>query len=130
MTDEAGKGPVNPVIPVETDAEDTTFPGAPEGAPGPAGFDTEVPRERGLGDLVRRAVSAGFEAASRSKHEVVRVATTEVRNWLDRMDLDEELMKALSKMVIEVKSEIRFRPTEDGKMVAETVNETNIKSGR
>ena len=36
-----------------------------------------------------------------------------------------ELRKALSKMVLEVKAEIRFRPTEDGKLVPET--ETDVK---
>ena len=43
------------------------------------------------------------------------------------MNFNEELMKALSKMVIEVKTEVRFRPTEDGKVVSETSNEVKVK---
>ena len=38
--------------------------------------------------------------------------TGEIRDWLDRLELDTELRKALSKMVLEVKAEIRFRPTD------------------
>lgn len=104
-------------------------PAPPPDAP-PEDDDEDLRREReriGLGDFVRRAVSAGFEAASRSKDEVVRVATTEIRAWLDHLDLDQELVKALSKMVVEVKTEIRFRPTEDGKLAPEAEHEMKIK---
>ena len=33
-------------------------------------------------------------------------------------------------MVIEVKTEIRFRPTEDGKVVPETTNDVKVKTGK
>ena len=33
-------------------------------------------------------------------------------------------------MVIEVKTEIRFRATEDGKVVTETSNDVKIKTGK
>jgi hypothetical protein len=90
--------------------------------------DTD-PRDRppGISDFVRRAIGAGIGAASRGKDDVMRLAAGEVRGWLDRLDLDEEIMKALSKMVIEVRTEIRFKPTPDGKFVPEAVNETSIK---
>ena len=81
----------------------------------------------GISDFVRRAVSAGVGAASRSKDDIMRVASGEVRSWLERLNLHEELTKALAKMVIEVKTEVRFRPTEDGKLVSETTNEVKIK---
>jgi hypothetical protein len=98
-------------------------------SPPPPPLPDDGPRTvTGIGDLVRRAVAAGFDAAARSKEEVVRVAAGEMRSWLDHLDLDQEIMKALSKMVVEVKSEIRFRPTDDGKFVPEAVNETKIKS--
>jgi len=44
-----------------------------------AGLEGEPTRERvdrGLSDLVKRAMSAGLEVASRSKDDFVRVATT------------------------------------------------------
>ncbi len=93
------------------------------------GGDDEPVRERvdrGLSDLVKRAMSAGIEKASRSKDDLVRVATNEMRSWLDRLDLQNELTKALSKMVVEVKAEIRFRPRADGKLEPETT-ESEIK---
>jgi hypothetical protein len=86
--------------------------------------------ERGLTDFVRRAVSAGVGAATRSKDDIMRAAATEMRAWLEHMNINEEVVKALSKMVIEVKTEIRFRPAEDGRLVTESANDVKIKPGR
>jgi hypothetical protein len=98
------------------------YPAADDGK---AGSDGEP--SRGLSDLVKRAMSAGLEVASRSKDDFVRVATTEMRAWLDRLDLQSELGRALSKMVVEVKAEVRFRPRTDGKLEPETKSEIKIK---
>ena len=106
-----------------TVADETT---PPEPAPEEAGG--RMPEDRtGITDFVRRAVSAGVGAARSSKDEVMRAAATEVRHWLEHMNLNEELAKALAKMVIEVKTEIRFRPADDGKLVPETTNEVKVK---
>jgi hypothetical protein len=94
----------------------------------PRGEDRE--RERGISDFVRRAVSAGVGAATRSKDDIMRAAAGEMRNWLEHLNLNEELAKALSKLVIEVKTEVRFRPNEEGKLVSETTNDVKVKSGR
>ncbi len=83
--------------------------------------------DRGITDFVRRAVSAGVGAASRSKDDIMRAAATEVRTWLERLDVNNEVLKALSKMVIEVKTEIRFRPTDDGRITPEVTNDTKVK---
>src|SRR3954468_3221552 len=103
--------------------EDPTDPEASATAPD-AGQDEAA---RGISDFVRRAVSAGIEAAAKGKNDIVRVATTEVRSWLDRLDLDTEIVKALSRMVLEVKAEIRFRAV-DGKLAPETTGDVKIKS--
>ena len=104
-------------------------PPGPEPDPGPPGEDEPRERiDRGLSDFVRRAVSAGLDAASRGKSDIVRVATTEVRSWLDKLDLDTEIVKALSRMVLEVKAEIRFRPAPDGKLVPDATGEMKVKS--
>gem|GEM_PF-1535437 len=87
-------------------------------------------RDRGVSDFFRRAVSAGFEAATRSKDDVLRVATGEIRSWLDRMELDKELIKALQKMTLEVKAEIRFKPNDDGKLVPVAKTETKVRGPR
>jgi len=87
------------------------------------GLDEDHTRERvdrGLSDLVKRAMSAGLEMASRSKEDFVRVATAEMRSWLERLDLESELAKALLNMVVDVRAEIRFRPRADGKLEPET----------
>ncbi len=86
-------------------------------------------RGGGISELVRRAVSAGVGAAARSKEDIMRVAAGEMRSWLDKLNLEDEIAKALSKMVIEVKTEIRFRPAENGKLVPDTVNDVKIKPG-
>ena len=102
-----------------------------ESAPEPLGEDDPTGRAEdrsGISDFVRRAVSAGVGAASRSKDDIMRVAAGEMRNWLEHLNLHEELAKALGKLVIEVKTEIRFRPTEDGKLVPETTNDIKVKS--
>ena len=83
--------------------------------------------DRGITDFVRRAVSAGVGAAARSKDDIMRAAASEMRNWLERLDVNNEVLKALSKMVIEVKTEIRFRPTEDGRIAPEASNDVKVK---
>jgi hypothetical protein len=112
-------------------AEDANKKGdAPaEAAPEPAPDENSarVEDRAGITDFVRRAVSAGVGAARSSKDEVMRAAAVEVRHWLEHMNLNEELAKALAKMVIEVKTEIRFRPAEDGRLVPETTNDVKVK---
>jgi hypothetical protein len=111
--EEAGTGAVDGEV-----DEEVTAPGG------------EREREGGIGDFVRRAVSAGVGAASRSKDDIMRAAAGEVRSWLEHLNLNDELAKALAKMVIEVKTEIRFRPNEDGKLVTETSNDVKVKPGK
>ena len=108
------------------DEEDETAAMNDEEVTAPGG-DREREREGGIGDFVRRAVSAGVGAASRSKDDIMRAAAGEVRTWLEHLNLNEEVAKALAKMVIEVKTEIRFRPNEDGKLVTETSNDVKVK---
>jgi len=123
MADEAGKRK-----PGENDEDATTVMNEVEDDVTSPGGDRE--REGGISDFVRRAVSAGVGAASRSKDDIMRAAAGEMRNWLEHLNLNEEVAKALAKMVIEVKTEIRFRPTEDGKLVSETSNDVKVKSGK
>ncbi len=116
------------------DAKHTPAGGAPEEA-APETPDEEDDAGRGddrsgISDFVRRAVSAGVGAASRSKDDIMRAAAGEIRNWLEHLNMNDEVVKALAKMVIEVKTEIRFRPTEDGKLVSETSNDVKVKPSR
>ena len=83
--------------------------------------------DRGLSERVRRAMAAGLGVASRSKDDLVRAATSEIGSWLDRLDVQGELAKVLSKMVVEVKAEIRFRPKEDGTLAPEITSDLHVK---
>jgi hypothetical protein len=85
-------------------------------------------QERGLSDRVRRAMAAGLEAAARSKDDLLRAAGGEIGSWLERVDVQSELAKVLSKMVVEVKAEIRFRPRDDGTLAPEITTDVNTKS--
>lgn len=111
-------------------------PAAPPVNAGAQGSSESVPppfddgardRDRSLSDMFRRAVTVGLEAAGRGKDDFVRIAGNEVRQWLDHLELDTELRKALSKMVLEVKAEVRFRSTDDGQVVPETESEMRIR---
>ena len=100
---------------------------ADDGKPGCPGADDDPGQgQRGISDRVRRAMAAGFEAASRSKDDLLRAAGTEVAAWLERIDLQSELTKLLTKMVVEVKAEIRFRPREDGTLAPKATGDTQV----
>lgn len=125
----AGAATVTPVSDPLPSPSSSSESGAP--TPGPEDERGGGERiDRGISDFVRRAVSAGVGAASRSKDDIVRVAATEMRGWLEHLNLNEEIAKALSKMVIEVKTEIRFKPSEDGKLVPEATNDVSVKNPR
>jgi hypothetical protein len=123
-------------------ADPTDRPSGSAGAGGPAAPDPvedeptsprsaeeRAERDHSLSDFVRRAVSAGVGAAARSKDDIMRAAAGEMRTWLEHLNMNEEVAKVLTKLVIEVKTEIRFRPTEDGKLVPETTNDYRVKPG-
>ena len=126
------------VVPLESQGTDESaeHAAADEATPSPVppaderGGSERQERDRGLSDFVRRAVSAGVGAASRSKDDIMRVAAGEMRAWLEHLDVNNELLKALSKMVIEVKTEIRFRPTDDGKIVPDATNDVKVKPSK
>jgi hypothetical protein len=108
-------------------------PAAPEAVEdeptSPRTAEERAEREHSLSDFVRRAVSAGVGAAARSKDDIMRAAAGEMRTWLDHLNLNEELAKVLTKLVVEVKTEIRFRAKEDGKIVPEATSDYKLKPG-
>jgi hypothetical protein len=126
MADDPEKPPAATAAPTGANVGAGPPPGS-DATPPPAAEETSRERDRGISDLFKRAVAVGLEAAGRSKDDFVRIASTEVRGWLDHLELDTELRKALSKMVLEVKAEIRFRPTEDGSLVSETESEMRVR---
>lgn len=121
----------DPATGVEDDAGDEARAGAAGEAPG-----------GGLQDALRKALLAGMGAiflteegarrlarewklpkeligylgsqASGAKDEILRIFSDEVRRFFESEAVRREFARALSSMVVEVKAEIRVRPTEDG----------------
>jgi hypothetical protein len=94
----------------------------------PAAADLPNERaDRGISDFVRRALSVGVGAAARSKDDIMRVAAAEMRTWLEHLNLNEEIARTLSTMVIEIKTEIRFRPSDAGNLVPQASNDVKVK---
>jgi hypothetical protein len=116
----SAKGAGDPATPEAVTEDEATSPRA---------ADDRAERDHSLSDFVRRAVSAGVGAAAKSKDDIMRAAAGEVRTWLEHLNMNEELAKVLTKLVVEVKTEIRFRPTEDGKLVPEATNDYKLKQG-
>lgn len=122
-----------PQSPASADASTTPEAAAPEAVTeeettSPRSAEERGDRDHSLSDFVRRAVSAGVGVAARSKDDIMRAAAGEMRNWLEHLNMNEEIAKVLSKLVVEVKTEIRFRPTEDGKgVIPETSNDYKVK---
>lgn len=99
-------------------AEAPKNPGeVPPGTFGEAGTADPIADERegarGISDFVRRAVSVGVGAAQRSRDDIMRAAGTEVRSWLERLNVHDELVKLLSKVSVELKAEIRFKARDE-----------------
>jgi hypothetical protein len=57
--------------------------------------------------------------AQGTKEELVRMISAEVRGFLDKMDAADLVQEIVSGLVIEMKTEIRFRRSEDGKLEPE-----------
>lgn len=56
------------------------------------------------------------EVAQGTKEELVRIFSQEVRGFLDKMDAADLVQEIVSGLVIEMKTEIRFRRSEDGRV--------------
>ena len=100
--------------------------------------------ERSLPEVIRRLVEAGYEKLSEgpeslrqmlgelrlpketlalilpqleeTKHGLYRVVAREVREFLERTNLTEELAQALTRLSFEIKTEVRFVPNEAGRV--------------
>ncbi len=66
--------------------------------------------------------------AQGTKEELVRIFSQEVRGFLDKMDAVDLVQQIVSGLVIEMKTEIRFRRDDDGRLEPE-VRTTDTKVG-
>ncbi len=77
---------------------------------------------------LRRGQGLVTGAAQGTKDELVRMISAEVRSFLDKMDAADLVQEIVSGLVIEMKTEIRFRRAEDGKL--EPQIETKVQHDR
>lgn len=136
MIDPADKPPAPP-------APQPPAPAAPATpAPAPTDDERQRGRLEGLvPDIVRRAVVAGvgalfmteegirnlvsevklpreamgylLEQAQKTRSELARVVTEEVRRFLESEKLSREVWKILSKLSLEIRAEVRLKPSDD-----------------
>jgi len=64
------------------------------------------------------------------REEMVRVVGQEVVKYLDRLNLDEEIVKALTAISLELKTEIRFIPNEERLVTPDVKTKTRVKRAR
>ena len=64
------------------------------------------------------------------REEMVRVFGQEVVKYLDRLNLDEEIVKALTAISLELKTEIRFIPNEERLVTPDVKTKTRVKKAR
>lgn len=65
---------------------------------------------------IRRGQGLVTGVAQDTKEELVRMISAEVRGFLDKMDAADLVQEIVSGLVIEMKTEIRFRRADDGKL--------------
>ncbi|MFV8752418.1 hypothetical protein ACNOYE_17875 [Nannocystaceae bacterium ST9] len=75
------------------------------------------------GAAIRRGQGLVSGVAQGTKEELVRMISAEVRGFLDKMDAADLVQEIVSGLVIEMKTEIRFRRAEDGKLEPQIDNE-------
>ena len=64
------------------------------------------------------------------REEMVRVVGQEVVKYLDRLNLDEEIVKALTAISLELKTEIRFIPNDERLVTPDVKTKTRVKRAR
>jgi len=79
---------------------------------------TEEGLRAGLSELKlpKEVVSFLMQQAEKTKVEVVKVLAREIRGFLENIDAQGLVQKAITNMVIEVNAEIRFKPAADGSL--------------
>ncbi len=68
---------------------------------------------------IKRGQGLVTGVAQGTKEELVRMISAEVRGFLDKMDAADLVQEIVSGLVIEMKTEIRFRRSEDGRLEPE-----------
>jgi hypothetical protein len=76
-----------------------------------------LPRE-----LVQNVVQTALQAVDVTKREAVEIVGKEMRQFLDQINLSDEIRKVLTSVTFEIKTEVRFVPNEDGTLRSEVTS--------
>jgi hypothetical protein len=114
-------------------AEDELGPEDDPDGRGRAGFGRKIGEGilSGLlegGAAIRRGQDKVSGVAQGTKEEVLRIVGTEVRGFLDKVDIVDMMQQVVSGLVIDVNAQIRIRRDEDGKLATE-VEKQDVRVG-
>jgi hypothetical protein len=82
--------------------------------------------------LPKEALNFVLSQAEKTKDDLGRILSEEIRRFLDSEKLRDELLKVVSGMTIEVKAEVRLKPTarESERKASSRVEVTEIRTKR
>lgn len=93
-----------------------------------AALMTESGLRSALSDIKLRDYLA--RQASKGKEELTKVLVSEIKRFLEHIDLHEEIQKALSGMTLEVNASVRLAPSDSKKETRLTVRRLKISNTR
>jgi SMC interacting uncharacterized protein involved in chromosome segregation len=76
--------------------------------------------------LPKDALSVLTSQLDEARRDVSQVISREIREFLERSSLSEELLKLLSGLTLEIKTQIRFVPNKDGQLRPKTEVQTKL----
>ena len=94
-----------------------------------AGVGAVFSSDEGIRHLPKEVANFLFQQAANSKDEVMRVVAGEVRAFLEKVNLNQEMQKLLTSLSLEIKTEIHFIPNDEavGGIKREVKNDVSIK---
>jgi hypothetical protein len=78
--------------------------------------------------LPREAISFAFSQIDETKNGLYRVVAGELRQFLEKSNLGDELAKALTKLTFEVKMQVRFVPSDTNTPRPSVSTQVRVKS--
>jgi hypothetical protein len=75
------------------------------------------------GAAIRRGQDKVTDVAQGTKEEVLRIVGSEVRGFLDKMDIVDMMQQVVSGLVIDVNAQIRIRRDDEGKIATEVTKQ-------
>ena len=71
-----------------------------------------------------------IQQAGSARDELFRIVATELRNFLESLNLNEELQRLLTSLSFEIKTEIRFIPNDQKLLKPKVKNKVTVKRSR